>query len=339
MSERLTAQFRDASICAFDLINENGQYLEEMRSKIRVASQEGLLLCPECKSRLILCAGVIREPYFRHFTLGDCEATITIRTDAGKRRYKCRKLLYELAKRNGCNKLTMEEGKQNMLMPILFETQEGQTGYVFLDGKSRNYKELKDAAREYKYRGIKLLFFLAMKNMSNGKNISSDEAETAKLNKGIIYYIDEKQEHIAMRKQYEDISHVRRYCTRSYEIAEIQVDVRGDICKDFLNYYGALVREEKCKIPYVLRVPIEDGIDEAYFDMDYVCMDSLEEIWILPDFLHEIEDSGRARENRIKYVTYKNEEFADMLPQEQSDSAFALAKALAKKRNSWDWES
>lgn len=338
MSERLTAVLRDKSICAYDLLDENDQYIEDVRSMLRAASQSGDLLCPDCGSRLVLCAGAVREPYFRHFTLEECTATVAMRTKAGKRRYRCRKLLYELARRNGCSNLTLEENVQSPLQPVLFEMGDERVGYVFLDGRTRNYRELMEAAWEYGKRGIKLLFFLAYKYMSDGKNITSDEAEIARLNKGIIYYIDEEQAHITMRRSYEDADRIRRYFTEEYEAAGLLVDDSGDISGYFMQQYEAHVRRELHKFTEVLRFPIEDGIDEVYADMDYVCMDSLEEIWVLPEFAHEIEGAEDARKNRMAYAEGQNEALLYIEEQERSREAFTLAKEIASHRNSWDWQ-
>lgn len=342
MSERLTAQLGDNFICAFELLDLNGQYLEEERSRIRAASQSGELVCPECSGRLILCAGAVREPYFRHYSSERCIATVEMRTKAGKRRYVCRKMLYNLAKSSGCSDITLVEnskqlGSKNPLSPVLFKTNEGLAGYVFLDGKSRNYLELKKAAREYKSQGAKLLFFLSMKNMSEGKNITSDEAEIAKLNEGIVYYIDDVNGCIAMRKQYEGIEHVQRYFTKVYKSEELRATSNGEMHADFLQDYEKLVQAEKRRFAQVLRVPIEDGIDEVYFGMDYVCMDSVEEIWILPEFLHWMENDEQAKEKRLAYLEEMNAALWEMEPQERYVSAFTLAKEVGKRRNSWEW--
>lgn len=123
MSERLTAQFDGKSVCAFEMLGPNGQCIESVRSEMRLRSQAGQLFCPDCGGQLVLCAGAIREPYFRHYALEDCKATIAMRTKAGKRKFRCRRILYELAKGSGAQNLTMEEGKETVLCPILFDAE------------------------------------------------------------------------------------------------------------------------------------------------------------------------------------------------------------------------
>ncbi|BBF43736.1 hypothetical protein lbkm_2424 [Lachnospiraceae bacterium KM106-2] len=72
MPELMTALYHSRSICVFDLLDQNGQYVEEVRSEYRKASQANELVCPECQGTLELCAGVIVAPYFRHKSINDC---------------------------------------------------------------------------------------------------------------------------------------------------------------------------------------------------------------------------------------------------------------------------
>ena len=101
MSERLSVLHHGKSICAFELVDAKGQYIEEIRHDIREASQAGELICPECGQKMILCAGAIIQPYFRHFKRQACRSTLELQTKAGRRKYFCRKALFQIVESAG----------------------------------------------------------------------------------------------------------------------------------------------------------------------------------------------------------------------------------------------
>jgi competence CoiA-like predicted nuclease len=83
--------------CTYDLKDINGSYYEEYRLKMRKESQMNQFICPDCGEHLILCAGPIMEPYFKHHENTQC----LIREVHGGTRYLSgRRLLYTLVKRS-----------------------------------------------------------------------------------------------------------------------------------------------------------------------------------------------------------------------------------------------
>lgn len=83
--------------CTYDLKDMNGRYYEEYRLKMRKESQSNQFICPDCGEHLILCAGPIMEPYFKHHENTQC----SIRGVHGGTRYLLgRRLLYTLVKRS-----------------------------------------------------------------------------------------------------------------------------------------------------------------------------------------------------------------------------------------------
>lgn len=55
--------------------DENGNYKQELRLKMKKESQKHCFSCPECGESLILNAGNIRQPYFSHYAGSDCVLT------------------------------------------------------------------------------------------------------------------------------------------------------------------------------------------------------------------------------------------------------------------------
>ena len=338
MSERLTVLFEDRQICAFELMDGAGQYDEELRRTLRFASQDGRLICPDCKKRMILCAGAVVQPYFRHFELEDCQYSAALRTVSRKRTYKCRQTLFNFIRNKALSNPSFEEKKNGSLFPILFDVEGGKRGYVYLDGKTRNYRELEDTCCSYDEQGIKLYFFLNIRFESKANNITSDEAECRRLNGGEIYYLDEEKKQVKIRRKYSSATGEPKDFQVVYDIDKLYPDADGRITGEFLLEFEKVKKEEKRRIWKVIRIAVEEGIDEEYLDYDYVLMDSIGEIWVLPFFPYSLKDSRNHNENRIAFLQNQNEYFFQLDEKEREYHAKSLIEYILARKNSWEYE-
>src|SRR5690349_15986705 len=80
---------------AYELKDFDGNYKEELRLHMRKESQKNQFICPDCREHLILCAGPIMEPFFKHHGASAC---ITLSENGKKRNMIARRMLYYLAK-------------------------------------------------------------------------------------------------------------------------------------------------------------------------------------------------------------------------------------------------
>lgn len=337
MSERLSVLYRDSSICAFELVDADGQYIESIRHDIREASQAGKLICPDCGQRMVLCAGAVVQPYFRHFTRRECKTTIELQTKAGKRKYFGRRALYQIAKNAGFSNVSVREEPGMQLVPVLFDCAEGTVGYVYLDGKTRNYKGLWEINRIYRERNIRLFFFLNDEYRSNAQNITSDEAECARLNGGEIFYLNLNDNTILFRKRYADYNGKICYYEESFGLNTVIPDTYGRITALFLEHFRAFEKEEKLKFKKVKRIPAEEGIPEEFQNMDYQLMDSVGEIWILPRFLYRMENDEEGVSKRLAFLEEQNLVMLDMEISDREGYAWQVADYISRHLNSWEW--
>lgn len=341
MAELMTAILYGKKICILDIVDENGQYKEEIRSMYREASQAGKLLCPECESVLELCAGAIMEPYFRHRSLQDCPITQEMKTKAGKRRYAAKKSLYGFALEQGASEVVVEEGKSIWpYNPIRLWRNEQQIALIYLDGKSRNYSELKAAQAFYEEKGISALWFLNKQHQSKTRNLTSDEAESSMMNKGVTYYLDVEEKTLDIRKVYTNAYGEYEYYTETFRLLDLKMNEAGDFTELFMAHYKEAARKAKSKLDKVLCVPIEDGVDELYFQFVYVFMYALMEIWILPPFVGFIQGIDLQKEadaNRIKYLEEKNSYLKHLTEEDKKIEAEKILGIMNKRRNVWEW--
>lgn len=131
MPELFTTMYQDRQICIFDIQDEYGQYIEEVRSEFRKASQENELFCPECNGALELCAGAIVAPYFRHKAIRDCPISRELKTQAGQRMYYGKKMLYSLGKTAIEGDIILHEGKTDLpLHPVMFQIDDNEEAFL-----------------------------------------------------------------------------------------------------------------------------------------------------------------------------------------------------------------
>lgn len=59
-------------VCSYDLKDEWGIYQQNKVLELKRAAAHGYLHCTDCKERVYLAAGLIREPYFAHYDAKSC---------------------------------------------------------------------------------------------------------------------------------------------------------------------------------------------------------------------------------------------------------------------------
>ncbi len=91
------AIYRGEIWTASRLKNQDGDYFQDMRLSMKKESQGHAFYCPECGENLILCAGNIREPYFRHYDGSEC---VLAQNDRAARYYAMLACMEDLVKRS-----------------------------------------------------------------------------------------------------------------------------------------------------------------------------------------------------------------------------------------------
>lgn len=143
-----------------------------------------------------------------------------------------------------------------------------------------------------------------------------------------------------MRKGYQSPYRERKYFTQSIPMDELSLDESGNFHQEFLKKYNEFVMKEKLSIDKVLCVPMEDGVEECYFDFSYLYMDALDEIWILPELQMPVEDAGDnelAKERREEFVKLRNEEMYHFEQYHRKKKAEELRAYLNRRKLVCNW--
>ncbi|WP_310602511.1 competence protein CoiA family protein [Anaerosporobacter sp.] len=247
--------------CAYELKDYLGRYKEELRLHMRMASQNHELICPDCKEAIILCAGMIREPYFRHHAETDCKT----RSNGNKGDYPiARRLLYQLAKRSFpdaevyCSK---DVGKYVADIYVNNNDKQIAMEYLSYDMKLNEWLE-KHAF--YEKEGITDIWFLNSKKYRFEAPTTFEYLIATK--KYILNILDTSTAEITLKKILRlQGQSVGKVVARTYFLPELMIDEEGCLQCDFEEYVEALldretqIRENRLsKYPVPLRVALED---------------------------------------------------------------------------------
>lgn len=224
-----------------------------------MASQNHELICPDCKESVILCAGMIREPYFRHHAETDCKA----RSNGNQGDYPlARRLLYQLAKRSFkesviyCSK---EVGKyvadiyiNNNPKPMVME-------YLSYDMK---LNEWLDKHTFYEKEGITDVWFLNSKKYRFEAPTTFEYLIATK--KYILNILDTHSGEVTLKKILRlNGQSVGKVITKGYFLPDLTIDEEGSLNCDFEEYVERLFisetqKQEKRleKYPVPLRVAL-----------------------------------------------------------------------------------
>lgn len=250
--------------CAYELKNYEGRYKEDLRLQMRMASQNHELICPDCKESIILCAGMIREPYFRHHAETDCKA----RSNGNQGDYPlARRLLYQLAKRSFpeaeiyCSKevgiYVADIYIDNMNKPMVME-------YLSYDMKLNEWLE-KHAY--YEKEGIIDVWFLNSKKYRFEAPTTFEYLIATK--KHILNILDTHNGEITLKKILRlDGQSVGKVMSKFYFLPDLTINEEGTLQCDFEEYLEEFLvletqKQEKRleKYPIPLRVALANRED------------------------------------------------------------------------------
>lgn len=150
-------------IFAFDVENEYGIKDIGIERKLRLAGERGELICPECKTPVILRAGEIKIPHFAHkIKTKECfYSTYTY----NENRQKALKILYDLLKKFEDIEIleVTKKFSENGVIDILIEDKDRISGNkkcaILLKNTMENYEKWKKFHNELLYNDITPIYF------------------------------------------------------------------------------------------------------------------------------------------------------------------------------------
>ena len=250
-----SAYYKGKLWCAYELKDHFGHYKEELRLKMRKESQNRMFTCPDCGEPLILCAGPVMEPFFKHYEDTNC---IINRKEVSRRNVVARRMLYHLAKDSFPDTIIEVDKKLDKgITPDLWIQADG----VILVFEYLSY-EVKLALWEekhnyYKEHGIIDVWFLNYKRYQY-ETKTTFEYMVSKYTK-VLKFIDYESGEIILKEKCELSNGTTTLIAKSYPITELRIDLDGEAICD----YQAYQKEQLALIEYEAKVDQLRRLEEA----------------------------------------------------------------------------
>jgi competence protein CoiA len=241
--------YQGKAICTFDLKDESGLYYEDMVLEWKQAAADHKLTCIDCNAHVYLAAGPIKEPYFAHYDLEDCDYGNGHESEEMK---KGKRLLYQLLKRSFPNNpIQARYRMENAMFSTLFCSIDTDKSFAIdyrLQNNSLEKYRLRDSY--YQANNITPIYVMGIRQMKNIKQIDWYQ-NLLQASMGYLAFLDSKKESLTLKKSFSyrlGKDRKFRYCNKTYLIKEICLDVEGQMICDFTeecNKIDLQIKEEK----------------------------------------------------------------------------------------------
>jgi competence CoiA-like predicted nuclease len=244
--------YRGKVICTFDLKDENGLYYEDMVLEWKQAAADRMLTCLDCGAHVYLAAGPVKEPYFAHYDLENCDYGNGHESEELK---KGKRLLYRLLKRSfpGSDvqaRYRMENGMYSTLCCAIKNNKDNKL--IAIDYRLQNNSLDKFRLRVTFYQSHHILpfYILGIRQEKDTKQIDWYQS-LLQFSMGYLAFLDTEQEAMTLKKSFGYRLGKNRkflYCIKSYPIQELLVDPEGRIICNFMeecNKIELQIKEEK----------------------------------------------------------------------------------------------
>ncbi|MBB2182540.1 hypothetical protein H0486_06600 [Lachnospiraceae bacterium MD1] len=236
-------------ICTFDLKDENGIYYEDMVLDWKQAASNRLLTCMECGANVYLAAGPIKEPYFSHYDVMECNYGSGHETEEHK---KGKRLLYHMLKRSFPDaqvwaRFRMDNG---MYSTLYCEASGGIK--LAVDYRLQNNSLDKFQMRESFYQSKQIVPIYVL-GIRMEKDIAQIDWYQHLLQSamGYLVFLDVEKEQLTLKKSFGyRLGNERKfkYCEKTYPLRELTVSKDGQMVCDFSEEcmkVEAWIRNEK----------------------------------------------------------------------------------------------
>lgn len=241
--------FRGKTICTYDLKDVNGYYYEDLVLEWKQAAADRLLTCTECGAPVYLAAGPIKEPYFAHYDLEDCDYGSGHETEELK---KGKRLLYQLLRRSYPEadiqaRFRMKNGLYSTLYCIM---DHGRSFAVDYRLQNNSLEKFRERDNFYQVNKIKPIYVLGMRQEKNTKQIDWYQS-LLQSSMGYLIFLDAEHERVTLKKSFSyRLGNARKfaYCIQTYPIKELKLDEEAMMVCDFSKECSRIekqIQEEK----------------------------------------------------------------------------------------------
>jgi competence CoiA-like predicted nuclease len=234
-----TAYYKEKQWCVYDLKDRYGNYLEDFRFSMRKESQNHEFFCMDCGENLILCAGNIKEPYFRHQDDADCVST---KLGIGKYDLAPRRLIYSMAKESfpGTDFAVSKPLAEGIRPLVYIEKENEKLAVEYISHVSR-YDSWEKTFDYYNKNKISVIYILNIKRFADA---FTHYGYMFSKNLQVWGVINSDKSTVLLRHVYTD-SIERHLIQKEYRIDEIRFLMNGTFECDFESFCSEQITKFK----------------------------------------------------------------------------------------------
>ena len=247
------AIYQKALWCSYELKDSNGNYKEELRLHMRMESQKNQFTCPDCGEPLILCAGPVMEPFFKHYDGSKC---IT-QTEAGKKRNLiAMRMLYHLVRESFPGaRIEFHQKVEDIYTDILVSLSDTllAVNYLGHEIKLEKWQQQHDI---YIKHNIKDIWFLNIRKYPN--EVGTTFEYLLKKASPIIKYIDCEKGQLILKESCELFDHSLRLLTKDYFLSEVRMTKTGELICGYYEYRTGFLSRANNEIQLLHQLAAEE---------------------------------------------------------------------------------
>ena len=365
------ALFEDEFWHVSQLMDKTGNYIRDYQIEMKIASQAGRLICPECGNHLELCAGEIRYPYLRHWKGESC-----VEKYFGNKaeRINAKAELIKIAKWSFPGaKISIDKKEHMYPVDIYVEHKAKMYGISYLSS-AKKLEEWNNLYQYQEHRGLHMIWVLNRNNFRADTTSAFEYLVSS--NQGYVLLIDIPEKLVTVKKPYKDPETGSDHTfTKWYQLNKLNIMPDSSFFRSFNKDYEKWIERkkleweklqkerireaqeaeqrekelrekrsksyaefEKRQKGKVRRIPLRNPILE-----DEVQIPELNENWIIPEFVYNNQKSGvtlksAAHYNREIYMGKRREKFSKACNQEELDTLINdTIKCLENDCRAYSW--
>lgn len=248
--------------CAYELKNKYGIYDEELRLFMRKESQNNKFQCPDCGERLILCAGPIMEPFFKHHEGSRC---VTKQGFITKVEFCARRILYHLAKESFPNAdIRLHQRIEGGYIPNILIINENSIIALMYLSSDMKLEEWEKEHLFYCENNIKDIWFLNYSRYYDDR-LTTFEYLISKT-EGTLKLLDIRNNRLILKEKFiTNYMSKDKVISKAYEWKDVRIDKDGSIVCDYRQLcMDAMTDINKMEENIVLRDSVTIRHQEAY---------------------------------------------------------------------------
>jgi competence protein CoiA len=243
--------YRGRMICTYDLKDENGIYYEDLVLEWKEAAANRLLRCVECGAPVYLAAGTVREPYFAHYDIEECDYGSGQESEELR---KGKRLLYQLLGRSFPDyNIQARYRLENGLYSTLFCSDGDQSlaiDYRLVNSSLEQFRLRDDYYRSHR---IKVIYVLGKRQEKASKQLDWYQ-NLIQNSMGYLIYLDSGKEQLTLKRSFGyRLGKERQFktCIKTYPINELTLQDTGELICDFNSMCEVVEHQiEEEKISY-----------------------------------------------------------------------------------------